>query len=205
MVVWVDRLRIAFLASNNGTSFRAINEAIKERRLNAEAVLLVSNRAASSALEYALANEIKSVQIRTKGIEKEADLALQKALTASGAELVILSGYLKKLGPHTLRAFEGRILNVHPGSLPRYGGQGMYGSRVHQTVLANRETETAATIHLVDGEYDHGRVVAVLPVPVRPTDDADSLATRVMDAECVAYIDLLAKIAAGQIALPMRA
>ena len=205
MVVYVDRLRIAFLASNNGTSFRAIYKAILEGRLSAEAVLLVSNRAASSALEYAVANAIKSVQIRTTDVEKDADLALMKALKENLADLVILSGYLKKLGPHTLTAFEGRILNVHPGPLPRYGGQGMYGRRVHQTVLANGETETAATIHLVDGEYDHGRVVAVSPVPVYPDDDADALATRVMDAECAGYIDLLAKIEAGRIVLPIRA
>lgn len=136
-------------------------------------------------------------------MEGRADNQLRETLTQHGTELVVLSGYLKKLGPLTLETFDRRILNVHPGPLPQYGGLGMYGRRVHQAVLDNNEVETAVTIHLVDGEYDHGRTVAVSAVPIFPSDDSVALEQRVMDAECSAYIALLRRITEGEISLPL--
>ncbi len=199
----MDKLAIAFLASNNGTSFRTINEAIRANTMNATAVVLVSNRASSPALTYAEANDIPSLHIPTKDREADADKQLRDTLIAYGAEIVVLSGYLKKLGPLTLAAFEGRILNVHPGLLPKYGGLGMYGRRVHQAVLNNRETETGATIHLVDGEYDHGRTVATTIVQIHPDDSVVSLEQRVMAAECNLFTDLLRRISKGELRLPL--
>ena len=199
----MDKLAIAFLASNNGTSFRTVNEAIRANTVNAAAVVLVSNRASSAALAYAEANGIPSFHIPTKDREAEADKQLRDMLVAYGAELVILSGYLKKLGPLTLAAFDGRILNVHPGLLPKYGGLGMYGRRVHQAVLDNRETETGATIHLVDGEYDHGRTVATTTVQIHPDDSVLSLEQRVMVAECDLFTDLIRRISIGGLRLPL--
>ncbi len=199
----MNRLRIAFLASNKGSGFRAINEAIRSQSLNAEAVLLVSNRASSTALEYARVNEIPCRQIPTLEVEDDADAQLREALRRCRAELVVLSGYLKKLGPLTLEAFDGRILNVHPGPLPKYGGLGMYGRRVHQAVLDAGEVATAATIHLVDAEYDHGRAVAAETVPIFLSDSPATLEQRVMEAECRAYISFLRSIAGGEISLPL--
>ena len=72
-------------------------------------------------------------------------------------EVICLAGYMKKLGTEVLAAYEGRILNIHPALLPKFGGQGMYGMRVHEAVLAAGERESGATVHLVDEEYDHGR------------------------------------------------
>ena len=199
----MNRLGIAFLASNNGTSFRAINEAIREHRIDAAAVVLISNKASSSALGYSEANGIPSFHIPTKGMETWADAQLRETLVKHGAELVILSGYLRKLGPLTLEAFDRRILNVHPGLLPKYGGLGMYGRRVHQAVLDNGETETGATIHLVDGEYDHGRTIATEAVRIDPSDDVVSLERRVMKAECGLFIDVIRRISAGDLRLPL--
>ncbi|TWB55235.1 phosphoribosylglycinamide formyltransferase-1 [Rhizobium sp. ERR 922] len=196
----MDKLAIAFLASNNGTSFRTINEAIRANTMNATAVVLVSNRASSPALAYAEANGIPSCHIPTKDREADADKQLRDTLIAYGAELVVLSGYLKRLGPLTLAAFEGRILNVHPGL---YGGLGMYGRRVHQAVLDNRETETGATIHLIDGEYDHGRTVATTTVRIHPDDSVVSLEQRVMAAECDLFTDLIRRISMGGLRLPL--
>ncbi|MFK0163765.1 formyltransferase family protein [Rhizobium sp. NPDC090279] len=199
----MDKLAIAFLASNNGTSFRAVNEAIRANEMNAAAVVLFSNKASSAALAYAAANGIPSFHIPTKGREAEADRQLRDMLIAHSAEIVVLSGYLKKLGPLTLAAFDKRILNVHPGLLPRYGGLGMYGRRVHQAVLDNRETETGATIHLVDGEYDHGRTVVTSTVQIYQDDDVLSLEQRVMVAECQLFIDLIRRISIGELRLPL--
>ncbi|GAC1042096.1 phosphoribosylglycinamide formyltransferase [Rhizobium sp. No.120] len=199
----MGKLAIAFLASNNGTSFRTINEAIRANTVNAAAVVLISNRASSAALAYAEANGIPSFHIATKGREADADKQLCDTLVAYGTELVVLSGYLKKLGPLTLAAFDGRILNVHPGLLPKYGGSGMYERRVHQAVLDNRETETGATIHLVDGEYDHVRTVATTTVQIHPDDSVVSLEQRVMAAECDLFTDLIRRMSIGGLRLPL--
>ena len=199
----MDKLAIAFLASYNGTSFRAVSEAIRANTINAAAVVLISNRASSTALAYAETNGIPSFHIPTKDREADADKQLRDTLVAHGAEIVVLSGYLKKLGPLTLTAFDGRILNVHPGPLPKYGGSGMYGRRVHQAVLDNREAETGATIHLVDGEYDHGRTVVTTTVQIHPDDDVLSLEQRVMVAECNLFTDLIRSISTGKLRLPL--
>lgn len=199
----MDKLAIAFLASNNGTSFRALNEAIRANTIDAAAVMLISNKASSAALTYAKANDIPSLHIPTRDREADADRQLRDTLISHGADIVILSGYLKKLGPLTLAAFDRRILNVHPGLLPKYGGLGMYGRRVHQAVLDNREIETGATIHLVDGEYDHGRTVIATTVQIHPEDDVLSLERRVMTAECNLFTDLIRRISTGEKRLPL--
>lgn len=138
-----------------------------------------------------------------KGGESEADEKLHAALVEAGVELVILSGYLRRLGPKTLSIFEGRILNVHPALLPRYGGVGMYGRKVHQAVLDAREPVTGATIHLVDAEYDHGRIIAATEVRINPSDDVAAIECRVMQAECDLFVQTLQRIAAGELSLPL--
>jgi phosphoribosylglycinamide formyltransferase-1 len=199
----MDGLRIAFLASNNGTSFRAVWNAIQAKRLNAEAVALVSNKATSPALSFAREHGVPSFLVPTKGVEAAADKTLRQILTDHGADLIVLSGYLKKLGPLTLDAFEGRVLNVHPGLLPKYGGLGMYGRKVHQSVLENGERSTGATIHLVDAEYDQGRTIATRVIPIDPADDISALERRVMDAECLLFVDTIRKVTVGELRLPL--
>jgi phosphoribosylglycinamide formyltransferase-1 len=116
-------------------------------------------------------------------------------------DTVILAGYMKKLGPLTLQAFRGRILNIHPALLPKFGGQGMYGKRVHEAVLQAGETVTGVTVHVVDEVYDHGRILAQCIVPVEEGDTVDSLAGRVLQQEHRLYAETLQRIAAGQIVL----
>lgn len=195
-------LRIAFIASNNGSSMRAIVGACRDGRLPCEPVLVVSNKKDSAALTFAHENSIQKLCIPTIKDPDAADTALAEALRAADADLVVLSGYLRKLGPRTLAAFRHRILNVHPALLPDFGGQGMYGRRVHEAVLAAGIAETGATVHLVDEEYDHGPPVAQARVPVKPGDDAAAIEHRVMSAEPQLFIDTLARIAAGELTLP---
>jgi len=116
-------------------------------------------------------------------------------------DTVILAGYMKKLGPLTLQAFRGRILNIHPALLPKFGGPGMYGKRVHAAVLAAGETVTGVTVHVVDALYDHGRILAQCEVPVREGDTVDSLADRALQQEHRLYTETLRRIAAGEIVL----
>jgi phosphoribosylglycinamide formyltransferase-1 len=195
-------MNLAFLASNNGSGMRAIVHAIETGRLAAAPSLMVSNRKAAPALAFAEAKGIATLVIPTANDPEEADGRLAEALRAAGADLVILSGYLRKLGPVTLQAFEGRILNIHPALLPKYGGQGMYGRRVHEAVVAAGDTLSGASVHLVDDEYDHGPVVAQAHVALAPGDDAAAVERRVTALEPELFVSTLQRIAAGELRLP---
>lgn len=196
-------LRIAFMASNSGSSLRAIVQAIHDGKLRACACLVVSNKSTATAIDFAVANSIPSVCIPTQPDEDAADEALLKEFQNVKAELVILSGYLRKLGPRTLEAFEGRILNVHPALLPKFGGKGMYGRRVHQAVFDAGEVLTGATVHLADGEYDHGRVIAHQKVEITPADTVETIERNVMQAECALLVETVSRIIAGNLTLPL--
>jgi len=176
---------------------RAIVGAIEAGTLDAEARLVVSNRREAPALELARDRGIAAQVIPTLPDPERADARLASALVDAGAEWVILSGYLRKLGPRTLRAFAGRILNIHPALLPRHGGRGMYGERVHEAVIAAGDLVTGASVHLVDAEYDHGEVLARVEIPVVPGDTPSSLQHRVMAAEPSLLLSVLQSIASG--------
>ncbi len=192
-------IRLAFLASNNGSSFRAIVGAIEAGALAAEPVLAVSNKKGAPALDFAVAHGIAARVIPTLPDPDAADARLTEALTDARINLVILSGYLRKLGPLTLAAFKRRILNIHPALLPGYGGAGMYGRRVHEAVIAAGDAVSGASVHLVDHEYDHGRVIAQTKVAVLAGDTPESLEARVMAAEPKLFVDTLARIAGGEL------
>jgi phosphoribosylglycinamide formyltransferase-1 len=195
-------IRLGFLASNNGSSLRAIVGAIAAGELDAEARLVVSNRREAAALAFAAERGISALCIPTLKAPEEADARLADAMTGAGVELIVLSGYLRKLGPRMLAAYRNRVLNVHPALLPAFGGQGMYGRRVHDAVLSAGVAETGASVHLVDEEYDHGPVVAQARVPVTPGDTAEAVEQRVMAAEPPLFIDTLRRISSGEITLP---
>ena len=162
-------LKLGFLASHGGSGMRAVLAAIAAGDLNAEARILIGNNAGCAAIAAAEAAGLawRRISIATEGSPEAADRAIAEALTDAGADLVVLSGYMRKLGPETLRRFAGRILNIHPALLPRHGGQGLYGRRVHEAVRASGDAATGATVHLVDSDYDTGPVIAQVSTPVR--------------------------------------
>jgi phosphoribosylglycinamide formyltransferase-1 len=195
-------MKLAFLASNNGSSLRAIVAAIQAGELAARPCLVVSNRKAAPALEFARTHGIATLCVPTTSDPVAADERLAAALRDAGADLVILSGYLRKLGSATLQAFAGRILNIHPALLPGYGGQGMYGRRVHEAVVAAGDRESGATVHVVDDEYDHGPIVAQVRVRLEPGDTAEDVERRVMAAEPKLFVTTLQRLASGELTLP---
>lgn len=197
-------LRLGFLASHNGSNMQAIVDACREGRLSAAPVLVISNNSQSGALRRAETEGIAARHISavTHPGSGEEDAAVVGALQAHDVDLVVLAGYMKRLGPVTLSTFAGRILNIHPSLLPKFGGQGMYGRHVHEAVIEAGERESGVTIHLVDGEYDTGPVIEQRAVPVMPGDDAASLAARVLEEEHRFFAATLQKIATGEIALP---
>ena len=195
-------LKLGFLASKNGTSMRAIVEATRAGVLAAEPRLVVSNNRKASALEFAVERGVPSLVIPTQADPEAADAALCAALEGAGVELVILSGYLRRLGALTLGRYRNRILNIHPGLLPAFGGEGMYGRRVHEAVIAAGVAESGATIHAVDEIYDHGPVIERRTVPVLGGDTAEALEARVAAMEPGFFVETLARIAAGELRLP---
>ncbi len=194
-------MRLAFLASNNGSSFRAIVEATDDGRLSSTPVLAVSNKAGAPALEFARAHGIQANVIPTVADPDGADLHLAELLCAARIDLLVLSGYLRKLGPRTLSLLPGRVLNIHPSLLPAFGGAGMYGRRVHDAVLAAGVAETGASVHVVDPEYDQGPVLQQVRIPIQYGDDAARVEARVMAAEPALFIEVLRRIEAGDIVL----
>ena len=112
-----------------------------------------------------------------------------------------MCGYMKRLGPQILDAFDGRILNIHPALLPKFGGKGYYGDAVHEAVLAAGESESGATVHLVDAEYDTGPILSQRSVPVHEDDTSETLAARVLKVEHQLYAETLQQIASGRIKL----
>jgi len=195
-------LKLGFLASRNGSSARAVVAAIKAGTLDAEARLMIVNNKSAGALEFAAEHGVPGLCIPTQADPEAADLRLRDALVEAGVELVVLSGYLRQLGPHTLSRFRNRVLNIHPGPLPQFGGHGMYGRRVHEAVIATGVAESGIVIHLVDAEYDRGPVIARRRVPVEPGESAESLEARVTGLEPDFFVETLKRIAEGALALP---
>jgi phosphoribosylglycinamide formyltransferase-1 len=177
-------------------------DAIARGDLAAEARLLVSNRREAPALAWAAAQGVPHRHIATAADPEAADIALAAALIGADVELLVLSGYLRQLGPRTLEAYAGRILNIHPGPLPRFGGHGMYGARVHQAVIAAGVTESAIVIHLVDEEYDRGPEIARRTVPLEPGDTAQTLEARVRALEPGFFVETLRRLTEGELVLP---
>lgn len=194
-------MRLAVIASHEGTTLQAVLDAVAEGRLPARVVAVISNNRESGALRRARAAGVPGLHLSsvTHPDPEALDQAILDALTKAGADLVLLAGYMKRLGPRVLRHYGGRILNTHPALLPKFGGQGMYGNRVHEAVLAAGETETGASIHLVDAEYDTGPVVAQCRVPVMPGDSVADLAARVQARERALVVETLARFAEGNV------
>ena len=197
-------LRLAILASHGGSNAQAIIDACRDGRIDADVRVLISNNSDSLAMDRARAAGIPALHLSSQTHRDPAKLddAILAALVEHDVNLVALAGYMKKLGPRTLARFRGRIVNVHPALLPKFGGHGMYGMRVHQAVIAAGEKKTGVTIHLVDEDYDTGPTLAQHELPVLPGDTAETLAARVLELEHALYVETLARITRGEIALP---
>jgi len=148
--------RLGFLASGRGSNMLAIIRACESGRLPASPVLVISNNPDARALQLGSEHGLEALHMsrRTHGDAAALDQAMTAAMQAHQVDLVILAGYMKKIGPQLLSAYAHRILNIHPSLLPKHGGRGMYGMHVHEAVIAAGETETGVTVHLVNAEYD---------------------------------------------------
>ena len=182
---------------------QSIINACKSSAIDAVPAVVISNNSSSGALERAKNENIPAYHISGKAYpeQKELDLAIVDILKKHEVNLVILAGYMKKIGPDMIDAFRGRILNIHPALLPKYGGKGMYGKFVHEAVIAAGEKVSGPTVHVVDDRYDHGKILAQMEVPVMPDDTVETLSARVLEKEHIIYPDAIGKIAEGIIEL----
>lgn len=179
-------VRVAVLVSGGGSNLGALLKAQRQDALGpARVVSVISSRRDAYALQRAADHGIPHLAIERKEFSDDAafESAMIQALEEAKVQVIALAGYLRKLGPTLIARYRGRILNIHPALLPKYGGAGMYGRYVHEAVIAAGETESGCTVHVVDEEFDHGPVLAQSRVAIEPHQTPEELAARVLEEE----------------------
>lgn len=193
--------KLVICASGEGTGFEALVMAARHGQLQAQVVGLIASRPGIGALDRAARLGIPSAVVSPKAHASSDlwDLALREQLRAWNAEWVVLAGFLTRIGPAVLRTYPNRIVNTHPALLPKHGGVGMYGKHVHRAVLASGDKESGVTVHLVDEEFDHGRVLGQARFSLEPGETAASLESKVKALEAMFYARVLNDLVTGRI------
>lgn len=171
--------RIVIFASGSGTNAQRIIEYFQQspKASMAEVVLVISNNKNAMVLERAKNLNVNAVHFSKEDFF-ETDKVL-KTLTEIRPDLIVLAGFLLKIPENILREFPDKIINIHPALLPKHGGKGMYGARVHQAVIENKEIETGISIHFVNENYDEGALIFQKTVKVSPEDTPETIAEKV--------------------------
>lgn len=172
------RPRLGVLLSGTGRTLQNLLDRIGDGRLRASIAGVAADRADAFGLQRAMDSGLETRVLREPS-------AIWSWLLELDVDLVVLAGYLRLLP--IVPEFDGRVLNIHPSLLPRHGGRGMHGERVHSAVLAAGDAESGCTAHLCNARYDDGRILVQARVPVRPDDTPATLAARVFAAECEVY------------------
>lgn len=187
-------LSIAVFASGRGSNFQAILRAIETGKLhNISIAAVISNNSDAPVLTIAREHNIPAYHLSQRQFltEKEFDDAVFAVLDRHGVDFIVLAGYMKKLSTSVVQRFRNRILNIHPALLPKYGGEGMYGMRVHEAVINSGDKISGVSVHIVDEEYDHGPIVKQRTVPVESNETPDTLAMKVHAIEHQLYPEAL--------------
>jgi phosphoribosylglycinamide formyltransferase-1 len=188
-------------ASGEGTNFEAIVRASQEGKLAARVTGLVTNRQGIGALARAQKLGIPAAVINPKNFtsRSEWDRAMVAQFQEWKADYVVLAGYLALIGSEVLKSFAQRVVNSHPALLPKFGGAGMYGDRVHAAVVKAGEKESGVTIHLIDEVFDRGKIIAQERVVVLPNDTTETLSRRVKDLEVLLYPKVINDMVTGRL------
>lgn len=176
---------IVVFASGSGTNFQALIDAVESGEIKARIRGLISNKTDNKALNRAREHDIEAVTLAPAAFANYHDYeeALLQQLKNWETDLIVLAGYMIKIPVAVIEEYRGRIVNIHPSLLPKYGGKGFYGIKVHRAVIENEEKQSGCTVHLVTEEYDKGPILARKKVPVLDSDDPESLAKRVLNEE----------------------
>jgi len=193
--------KVAVLASGDGSNFEALVNATRAGSLHAEIVGLITNRAGVGVLSRAERLKVPSATLARAQFSspEEWNIAIRDQLKKWQAEWIILAGYTGLIGATILAAFPNRVVNSHPSLLPKFGGKGMYGDKVHAAVLQAKELETGITVHLLNERFDEGPIVAQTKVAIEANDTAESLAERVKSRERLFYPTVLQDLLTGRI------
>lgn len=199
----MDNLKLGIFASHGGSNLEAILKACKEQALDAVVKVVISNNSQSRALELANNEEINAYHLSSFKYKEATvlDDIILKTLIENDVDTIVLAGYMKKLGDKVLAFYDGRILNIHPSLLPKFGGKGMYGINVHKAVIESGDKRTGITVHLVDKDYDTGRILNQCEIDIIADETAESLAKKVLHKEHEFYVDTLIRISKGEIKL----
>jgi len=192
-------VRLAVLLSGSGRTLQNLIDRIGAGTLPARIEVVLSSTPAAFGLERARRHGLPTVVVNRKDHPDTRSFsdAVTKALEPYPIDLVILAGFLHLyLYPPK---WERRVLNIHPGLLPDFGGKGFYGHRVHEAVLRSGVRESGCTVHFADHRYDHGSIILQRRVPVLPGDTPETLAERVFAEECIAYPEAILRVARGEI------
>jgi len=190
-------VHLGVLLSGSGRTLQNLIDRIADGSLRAKIEVVVSSDPKAFGLERAAKAGIPTVTVARKPFRDAQghSKAVTEALERFPVDLVVMAGYLHLyLLP---QKWSGRVLNIHPALLPKYGGKGMYGHFVHEAVIRAGDPESGCTVHFADLQYDHGRIIVQKKVPVKPGDTPEALAARVFEAECEAYPEAIRKVAAG--------
>ena len=172
-----DKTRVAVLVSGGGTNLQALIDKNRTGELpQVELVKVIASKEGAFALERAAKAGIPTA------VAKEQPAVLEE-LEKSGAEIIVLAGYMKVLSPEIIERYRNRIINIHPSLIPKYCGKGFYGIRVHRAVIEGGEKESGATVHYVDEGVDTGKIILQEKVPVMEGDTPEELAARVLKTE----------------------
>jgi phosphoribosylglycinamide formyltransferase-1 len=188
----VSPVRIAIWGSGSGSNAQKIVEYFKGRE-DIEVGLMVSDQPEAYILKRAEQFEIPGI-VLDEGQRRDT-LFLLHLMKTYHIRLVVLAGYMRKVNPGFLKAFPGPVLNIHPALLPAHGGQGMYGHRVHEAVIASGDQETGITIHFVNEAYDEGEIIYQEKISISPEWDAEQLGKEVLKLEHRRYPEIIEKIA----------
>ena len=183
--------RIVIFASGSGSNAENIISFFSEKS-HAEVVAVLTNKSAAVVLERCDRLGVPGFYFNKPAFrESDAVLRLLKGLDA---DLIVLAGFLWKVPTHLIEAFPNKIINIHPALLPKYGGKGMYGDRVHQAVKDNKETETGITIHYVNENYDEGAIIFQAKTKVEASDTPESIAQKVHQLEYEHFPQVIEKV-----------
>ena len=200
------RLPIGVLVSGEGTTLDGLAELVLGDHLPARIALVVADRVHTRAVERARLRGLPTIALPPTGLVPDAwGARVTMELADQGVELVVLAGFLSILPPSWVARWHGRAINIHPSLLPRFGGPGMYGERVHAAVLAAHETETGVTVHLVSSDVDAGPAIAQERVPIEPGDTPATIRERLRPVEIALLAATIRRFADGGLPLPYSA
>lgn len=200
----VFKKKLAVLVSGSGSNLQAIIDAVNNNSLkDTEISVVVSNKSNAYALERAKNAGIETIFVNPKDFlnNSEYDKKLVEIITSYNIDLIVLAGYMKILTETLVNAFKNKIINIHPALLPKFGGKGMYGKRVHEAVLKSGEKESGCTVHFVIPEVDAGPIILQTKVPILDNDTPETLAKRILTQEHKIIVESIKKVLLEQIVI----